>query len=467
GGVLSRLIGPGNAAAASRPSIPAALAERPNLLLVMVDTLRADYLSCYGAPVATPKLCSLADGRGTRYQAFSHASWTKPATASLLTSLVPSSHGAMSKPAVLPEGVETVAEVLQERGYTTGGIVSNINLAESFGFDQGFDEYHYLGPDYLFGAEESSSKLILYQIGRSVFFKFRKGLRFGDFYQDSAVVNELAFDWLERHRDSRFFLFLHYMDPHDPYFAHPYDGQGIARVSNQHPDPELAAQMRELYQGEIGYLDANFGELLDRLESLGLSEDTLIVLTADHGEEFQDHGGWWHGLTLYDEQVRVPLLVRWPAGWKAEPDATDYLVRSIDVAPTLVVAAGAALPAGMQGVDLRRGKGGRSETDGMAFLEEDHEGNVLRGIRTLEWKLIEANPGNPRGLSSLELYAVGSDPDESDNLVEAQPAVARELGAHAQAQEQLAERNRAEGSGEAAQISAAEEEALRALGYVE
>jgi arylsulfatase A-like enzyme/uncharacterized membrane protein YbhN (UPF0104 family) len=464
GAVLSRVAGPTGAAAATPPAVPSALSDRPNLLLVMVDTLRADHLSCYGSDVDTPNLCSLADGAGSRLQAFSHSSWTKPATATLLTSLVPSSHGAMSKPAVLPEAVDTVAEVLAERGYTTGGIVSNINLAESFGFAQGFDEYHYLGPDYLFGASESSSKLILYQIGRSVLFKFRKGLRFGDFYQDSEVVNEVAFDWLERHRDSRFFLFLHYMDPHDPYFTHPYDGYGIARVSNQNPDPEHAAEMQELYKGEIRYLDQNFGRLLERLRELGLEDDTLIVLTSDHGEEFQEHGGWWHGMTLYDEQVHVPLLVRWPQGWQG-PAETEQLVRGIDVAPTLIRAAGASPPQSMQGIGLREA-GARSEKDRMAFLEEDHEGNVLRGVRTAEWKLIEANPDNPRGLAAVELYELEGDPGESENLAEERAAILSELAAHTEAQEQLA-RSQAAGDGEAASLSAAQEDALRALGYVE
>jgi uncharacterized membrane protein YbhN (UPF0104 family) len=278
GAVAARLVGPGNAAAEGPPPIPRALADRPNVILVMVDTLRADHLSCYGnSEVATPNLCRLAEDGGTLFSGFSHASWTKPATASLLTSLVPSSHGAMSKPSALPQAAVTLAEAMSGRGYVTGGVVSNINLAESFGFGQGFDEYVYLGPDYLAGAAESSSKLILYQIARSVWFKLKGGgLRFGDFYQDSRVVNAVAFDWLERHRDSRFFYFLHYMDPHDPYFAHPYDGHGIARVSNQHPDPALAEEMQRLYVGEIEYLDASFGRMLAKLEELGLYDDTVI-----------------------------------------------------------------------------------------------------------------------------------------------------------------------------------------------
>src|SRR5262245_20849644 len=263
GAVTGRALVPPRAALPAPPPIPTELADRPNLILVMVDTLRADHLSCYGSrEVETPAICSLAADGGTIFDAYSHASWTKPAAASLLTSLLPSTHGAMSKTAVLPAEAVLLAEAMQQGGYATGGIASNINLAESFGFDQGYDEYHYLAPDYLLGAKESSSKLILYQIARSVWFKIRPGLRVGDFYQPAPVVNATAFDFLERHRNSRFFLFLHYMDPHDPYFEHPYNGKGIARVANQHPSPERAAEMKRLYQGEVRFLDGHFAELL-------------------------------------------------------------------------------------------------------------------------------------------------------------------------------------------------------------
>ena len=109
------------------------------------------------------------------------------------------------------------------------------------------------------------------------------------------------------------------MDPHDPYFEHPYNGKAIARVANPNPSPALAAEMQRLYTGEVQYLDQNFAKLLAKLRELGLYDDTLIVLTADHGEEFHEHGGFWHGLTLYDEQIRVPLLIKWPKGAPGAP----------------------------------------------------------------------------------------------------------------------------------------------------
>ena len=468
GAAAGRLLVPDASGPPQPPPAPAALAQRPNIMLVMVDTLRADHLSCYGADtIDTPALCSVASDGGTVFDGFSHASWTKPSTASLLTSLLPSTHGAVAKTSVLPEGVESLAEALKRGGWATGGIASNINLAPSFGFDQGYDEYHYLAPDYLAGAKESSSKLILYQIARSVWFKLRPGLRVGDFYQDAASVNRVAFDFLERHRDSRFFLFLHYMDPHDPYFEHPYTGKAIARVANPHPSPELAAEMKRLYTGEVKYLDGHFAQLIAKLKELGLWDDMLIVLTADHGEEFHEHGGFWHGLTLYDEQIRVPLLVKWPKGApSAPPSARGHVSRHLDVAPTLLARAGLTPPAEMQGVDLATPPAARAEKDRMALAEEDHEGNVLRSLRTSEWKLIDANPGNPRGLPTEELFQVSVDPGETQNRSGERPELAGEMRAQADAKQQHA-RSRAAGDGEAAELSDAQQEALKALGYAE
>ncbi|MBY0399002.1 sulfatase-like hydrolase/transferase, partial [Myxococcota bacterium] len=232
GGALSLAYAPPVPEKPAKRPISAELADRPNIILVMVDTLRADHLSCYGADIRTPNLCRLAE-EGTLYQGFSHASWTKPATASLLSSTVPSTHRAMSKPASLSQELTLVSEALKQGGYTTAGIVSNVNLAESFGFDQGYDDYYYLAPDYIAGAQESSSKLIVYQLVRQVVLGVLGGkkIRFNDYYQDSQVVNQQAFEWLEARGDERFFLFLHYMDPHDPYFEHPYNGVGVARVS--------------------------------------------------------------------------------------------------------------------------------------------------------------------------------------------------------------------------------------------
>ncbi len=465
GGLLSVAFEPAAAEGTGGGAIPAELESRPNVLLVMVDTLRADHLSCYGGDIATPNLCRLAED-GTIYQGFSHASWTKPATASLITSTLPSTHNAMSKPSSLSQDLVLISEALQDGGYTTGGIVSNVNLAESFGFAQGYDDYYYLGPDYLFGARESSSKLIVYQLGRQIALGLFGGdqVRFNDFYQDSEVVNDVAFDWIERRQHERFFLFLHYMDAHDPYFEHPYNGEGIARVSMPEPEPEMADRLHELYRGEIEYLDENFGKLLAKLEAHGLYDDTVIVLTADHGEEFAEHGGFWHGLTLYDEQIHVPLVIKWAKnGGRDARGANSGIARLIDVGPTLLGLAGVDVPATMQGIDLRAPFASRLEKDQQVYSEEDHEGNVLWSLRTEDEKLIVANAGNPRDLPERAYFDISNDPGETDAYSD--PDAEERL-------EELAEFQRLSAAGEAVQGDEVEMDLqtcqrLRALGYVD
>jgi len=457
----------GKSTPAAPPPVPPALSGKPNLILVMVDTLRADHLSCYGAKdVETPNVCALARDGGTLFNGFSHASWTKPATATLLTSLVPTSHQTMSKEAVLPDAIQTVAEVLQAHGYQTGGFVSNVNLAPSFGFAQGFGTYVYLAPDYLLGAQESSSRLLLYQIARRVYFKLVPHLRVGDFYQDSQVVNAHAFPWLEQHRSSRFFMFLHYMDVHDPYFPHPYDGTGIDRATHQHPDPSMTGEMHRLYKGEIEYMDRHFGKFLDELKRLGTYDNTVIILVGDHGEEFGEHGGFWHGTTLYDEQIHVPFIVKWQKGKPlARPDERDSVVRLIDVTPTLLARAGAQAPSAMQGRDVGHDLAGRSQDERTVFAEENFEGNVLRALRTKQWKWIEANKGNPRGLPVQELFDIVGDRGEQQNVVSRETRVAAEMRKQTHRQLLAAQQGKV-GEKTETEVSTAKCEALVALGYV-
>jgi arylsulfatase len=280
-------------------------------------------------------------------------------------------------------------------------------------------------------------------------------------------VNGVAFDWLDRHQNDRFYLFLHYMDPHDPYFEHPYNGKAVARVTGE-PDPSSAGELRQLYVGEIEYLDRNVGKLLDTLKAMGIYDNTLIALTSDHGEEFHEHGGWWHGLTLYDEQIRVPLLMKWPkSATELATGPRPGLARLIDVAPTLLERAGAKVPEAMQGVDLEQPLAERSEKDREVFSEEDHEGNVLWSLRTSTMKLIVANAGNHRGLPEKELFDIARDPLETNNLSgERYGDFAVKLAQHAELQRQVAEGRAVEGGGDA-EMDRAECEQLRMLGYIE
>jgi arylsulfatase A-like enzyme len=447
-------------AATTVVGISPALRERPNVILIGVDTLRADRLSCYGYEEDTsPHIDALA-ADGVRYDRMAaQASWTKPSFATIFTSLYPSSHQAVHKADRLPGAVVTLAEVLSVAGYRTGGFADNINVAPHFGFDQGFDDYTFLAPDYGFWASASSSQLAIYQVAHRLSAQWGgNDIRFQDFYQDAAVVNREALAWLEANQESRFFLFLHYMDPHDPYFEHPYNGQGYARAHDQNPDPTLAPAFSRLYDGEIRYLDKHLGQLFAWLKAEGLYEDTLIVLTADHGEEFQEHGGWWHGQTLYQEQIGVPLIVKYPGGARTGTVVTD-LARSLDIAPTILDAVGLEIPSAMMGRSLWS----ETEPPDFVFAEEDHEGNVLRSLRTLTDKLILANPDNPRGLPVTALFDLESDPGEQDNLAGHAPETVDEMTAWLNGVEALARSNAVQA--EAAELDPDIEEQLRNLGY--
>ena len=178
-----------------------------------------------------------------------------------------------------------------------------------------------------------------------------------------------------------------------------------------------------MYGEDTAYFDHSMQRLLARLKSMGLYDDSVIAFTADHGEEFQEHGGWWHGTTLYEEQVHVPLLIkraREARAGQVEPS----IVRSLDIAPTLMAAAGLRAPAAFQGVDLFASA---RTADGPLLAEEDFEGNVLASLRVGVWKVISANPDNPRGLKPVELYNLLDDGGERRDMAAAEPQRAAEM----------------------------------------
>ncbi len=390
----------------------------PNLLLIVADTLRADAFPCTGGDEAIPHLRALA-AEGVCYtQAVASSSWTKPSFGTILTSLYPSSHTALGPVHPLPEAALTLAEVLQEAGYTTAAIVNNPYLAPQQGFDQGFDTYIYLAADHYAAADAAGAHLAIYR-PLAALHRWALGdrLEVRFFYHDAAEVSDRALAWLEAHREERFFLLLHYMDPHGPYFEHPYNGRGYRTWEKEPLDPALAPAVRRVYDGEVAYLDAQVGRLLDRLRQTGLAKETLILFTADHGEEFQEHGGWDHGVTLYEEVLRVPLAIRYPGAAGGGQVVTD-LVRTLDLAPTVLDAVGVPVPSVMQGVAW-----GRGERPAWAFAETLGAGeeNPVWAVRGAGVKWLWAEPGNARGLPARALYDLAADPGERENLAEARP----------------------------------------------
>jgi arylsulfatase A-like enzyme len=448
------------------PAHAAAPPNAPSILLIMVDTLRADHLSSYGYGAGrTPNIDSLATDGVRCAHTFSQASWTRPSVATILTSLYPSSHGAVHKADMLPDRVDTVAEVLSRGGYYTAGFADNVNVSPSFNFGQGFADYRYLAPDLFFHANEPAAQLTLYSGLRLVRERFlARRVDVHNYYQPAEVVTDTVIGWLDSPaaKQGPFFLFAHYMDPHDPYFVHPFNGEGYARVANPNPPASEADKYRQLYDGEIAYLDEHLGRLFADLKRRGLYDKMLIVLTGDHGEEFHEHGGWWHGTTLYDEQIHVPLILKPPAGG-ARGGVIDELTTSLDITPTILATAGLAVPPVMQGHPLPLDSGTAPSRDSV-FSEEDLEGNVLQSVRTPSSKLITANPGNPRGLQPEELYNLKADPGEQHSLVSSDPTLLEELRA-ALGRSYLEARAHA-GAVAQTDVDSVTKDRLRALGYL-
>jgi choline-sulfatase len=358
-------------------------ATAPSVLLVTIDTLRADHIGCYGHGAAsTPTLDGLA-ARGTRFAtAVAHAPLTAPSHASILTGLSPLGHGVRDNGAyVLPPSVRSVAEDFRQAGYRTAGFVSGFPLKRRFGFDRGFETFD----DQLPRGKDAR---------RTAYVE-----RTADRTTDAALR------WLEAARPAGspgrpFFLWVHYYDPHAPYEA----------------PAEAAAGAASPYDGEVAFVDAQLGRLLRRVEQLGDGGPTLVLVTADHGESLGEHGEDTHGIFLYDSTISVPFLLAGP-GVPAGRVAS-VVARGIDVAPTLLDYAGLASK-GMEGRSLRPAVSGGALGDEPAYAESLHPQlqygwAPLHSWRTGRFKLIEA----PR----VELYDLGADPSEARDLAAKEPA---------------------------------------------
>jgi len=467
---------------------PADLADAPNVLFILVDTLRADHLD--HPELLTPALDRLRADGITFDNAWSAASWTRPGVATLWTGRLPSSHTATTKGSRLPEGVVTWAEALQARGVRTGALVNNINVTAGFGFDQGFDTFHYEAPDYPFGATEGVFGLALYMVVHRVEERLTGGGGVSRYYQPADVVLGDALTWIDAQGQARWALSVHLMEPHDPYFDDA--GNGYARAANPSPDPSEAAHLRDLYGHEVERLDLSLDAFLQQLRERGAYDDTLIVLTADHGEEFHEHGGWWHGSALYAEQTQVPLVIKLP-GARAGGTRVPWQARTLDVPPTLTAALGVAPDPSWEGRDLladlepvedeadgeeapavdpatacRQARG--HAQDRLVVLELDFEGNEAAGVRMDGLSWYTAAPGGSRALPAQELFDVQSDPAESRNLLHDGEAIcsrwpddwASDLGVALEAA-------RARGGdlqGSEVQMSDSERQRLCALGYL-
>lgn len=441
----------------------------------------------YRAPsVETPALEDFARDAVVFEKAFAQASWTKPSFATIFTGLYPEQHRATNKDSGVPEDANTLAERLRAAGYYTQGYPNNPWLSALYNFDQGYVGYDFLEPDRIYGAPASAANLAVYgvlhrMVKPRVDALLRRKMNVRQFYHPAEDVTGAALRFLESGAvpdGAPFFLYLHYMDTHDPFMDPDAPHGGYARANMDKPAPSLDKAMEKAYILEIRHMDRYLGELFDGLKRMGLYDNTLIVITGDHGEEFFEHGGWWHGQTLYDELIHVPLLVKLPGNQLGGTRNSD-IARHIDLAPTMLHFAGLPKSPAMAGQSLFDAQLQFTNASiDSAHAHNDFEGNVLHAVRTRDMKLIETEEGQKyyRGIPPVELYDLETNPDErwDANLAD-NPA-------HAEAQRVLEERMAAHARETASEVSSSAPEAgeaapaaipqhtqdqLGALGYVE
>jgi arylsulfatase A-like enzyme len=430
--------------------LPACQRSEPprNLLLITLDTLRADHLGLYGYGRPTsPRLDGFAAGATVFDDALCNIPTTLPSHVSIFTGLRPAQHGVRENGQVATRDLTTVFDLLAERGFATAAVVASRVVDERYTAGLGFGEVSFAGGEHQ------------YQIA-------------------AEAVTARAWAWLERAGQGPFALWVHYYDAHEPYtppvatlraLARPYSGPLPNRLSIpallELNDPTRAAELTpadrahvaDLYDAEIAYLDGQVGALLDRLDASGLGADTLVAIVGDHGQGLGEQGFFGHGLRLLEGVIRVPFLLRVPG---ATPHRVEGPVESIDLLPTLADYFGLAAPAGLPGRSLRPAVEGRSLAPPRLRIIErrsypDQPEVLGVALRAADWKAVYY-----RDEDGSETRWLGRDPDV-DGANEYDPASpeARWLDAMVAALRQE--------SAPRPPLGAEEERMLRALGYLQ
>jgi len=411
-------------ACGAKPAAPPASTTARHLLLITIDTLRADRVGAYGSTVvATPNLDRLAREGAFALHASAQVPLTRPSHVSLFTGLYPAEHGIrdnVSPP--LAKNIPVLADILQQRGFRTGAFVSSIVLSRQSGLARGFADYS----DRFEVGEDDARFLNTIQ-------------KRGD-----ATVNE-ATAWLKRPGQDRRFAWVHLYDPHDPY---------------EPPEPYASRYAGHLYDGEVAWSDELIGRLDATLTSSGLRDDTLVIVTSDHGEGLEEHGEAVHGFFVYETTLHVPFIARGPG--ISPGTRVGAVTRTVDVLPTALDLLGLAdATPRTAGRSLRRALGGAPLDEQPSFAESlvplIHYGwSDLRAVRDGRWKYILA----PRP----ELYDLSRDPGERENLVDREPQRARAF--RTGIEQQLRQERATLQGGAVASVPPDVLEKLGALGYV-
>jgi len=391
-------------------------AERPSILLISIDSLRADHLSCYGYERETsPRMDQLAQEAILFENAVSSSSWTLPAHAAAFTGLPDSVHRVERTNSRLAEGHTTLAEALSAEGYQTVGFWSGPFLDPSFGLGQGFEEY--IDCRTPFELPDDDNK-----IRRQKVANFESH---GDVTSPRLVA--AVSEWMAERRRAPFLLFVHMWDVHydfippppydtlfapDPDYDGPADGRNVAKNLDGEVERDVEHTLA-LYDGEIAWTDLHVGQLIDLLDEHGIADNTIVIVTADHGEEFFEHGAFGHRKTLFEESIRIPLIMRLPDGSGAGTRETRP-VSITDIAPTILEAAGVAPMGPSMGESLlATGTAERRVAVSEIFTKVDRERGPLLSLRGEGWKLVvRRRDGTP-----WRLFDLNNDPEEQEDLL--------------------------------------------------
>jgi arylsulfatase A-like enzyme len=447
--------------------------DPPNILLISLDTLRADRLHCYGHdPEISPAVDALASGGALFENVYAQSPWTLPSHVSMMSSLYPSRHGVNLKNRKIPDKIRLLSEILKSEGYVTASFNGASFVSAKFGFGRGFDLYEEIP------------------------------IRDGNV--ETIVTRFLG--WLEKNRDRKFFVFLHTYETHRPLsppaayrkkyvpmeaIERPWSRRILNKILNDEAlsvqeygfltalrfcreeetirawiqseeetkgrlsdgeiknilskvldeeqeaassvmdhwrearyDSPVYRYLMQNYDAEIRFTDHQIGRLVESLRALGLEENTLIILTSDHGEEFAEHGNLGHGKTCYEETLRVPLILSWP-GRLPQGVRIGSKAALIDLAPTILSLAGIRNPGHFDGLSLVPMIHGRPGKSRMIFSETIFEGASDRQVTAIdgEWKCHY----NRQGRRPDELYHLGRDPGETVNLADEEPDILRRM----------------------------------------
>jgi arylsulfatase len=421
----------------------------PDIVLITLDAARPDHFSCYGYDrPTTPNIDRLAEESLVFSNAFALAPYTRCSVPTMITGLSFLDHGVVSDQEGLSDVATTLAEYLGNAGYTTACFSANPNNSRSRGLDQGYDEF---------------------------FEMWRRRTRGQP--ADPHRVSQRVLEWLASQDETTpLHLQLHYLPPHSPYrpapafnlFTDPtYDGRFTGNVRtlrgiNTHrlkPTDTDIAHIAALYDGNLRMVDDAVGEVLRALQKRGRWRDTVVLVTSDHGDALYEHGRMGHNSTLFDEMLRVPFILRLPAGSAGEGIDAERLVSLADITPTLIAGAGILPPDDLDGIDLVGGAHGDRRAVGRYLVLRDAHNQPLLGLRSLRWKAMLAPSGHGA------LYDVRNDPAERDDLVLERPDL---FVALAQLVTQRVSRPaRVPPSAVRPEVDETDREMLRALGYAD